>query len=153
MDCEPIHIELKKGAKPSAQWYYNIPKAYEGVIKCEVKRMCDIGVLEKLDHWTNSPWAAPTFVQAKKTGDVRVLTDLWEVNKNIKRKPFLLPQINNLIQKMQRFKAATALDLSQGYYSVPIDKESSQICTTILPWGNYSFKRLPMGLCSAPDIF
>ena len=36
---------------------------------------------------------------------------------------------------------------------MPINKESSQICTIILPWGNYSFKRLPMGLCSAPDIF
>ena len=91
---------LGKVAKPSAQRYYNVPKVYKGVTKREVKRMCDIGVLEKLDHWTNSPWAAPTFMQAKKTGDIHVLTDLREVNKNIKHKPFLLPWINDLIQKM-----------------------------------------------------
>ena len=92
-------------------------------------------------------------MQAKKTENVQVLTDLREVNKLIEYKPFLLLHINDLIQKMQKFKSATALDLSQGYYIVPIDKESSPICTIILPWDNYAYKRLPMGLCLAPDIF
>ena len=114
MDCRPIHIDLKPGAKSSKQRYYNVPKAYKGVTKREVKRMCDIGVLKKLDHHTNSPWAAPTFVQPKKTGDVRILKDLREVNKLIEKKLFPLPRINDLIQKIEKFKCAMALDLSQG---------------------------------------
>ena len=61
--------------------------------------MCDICVIEKLHHCTNSPWAAPTFVQPKKTEEVRVLIDLREVNKLIERKPFPLLHINDLIQK------------------------------------------------------
>ena len=32
--------------------------------------MCDTNVLEKLDHAEDSPWAAPTFAQPKKTGDI-----------------------------------------------------------------------------------
>ncbi len=40
-----------------------------------------------------------------------------------------------------------------GYYHIPIDEESQKLCTTILPWGKYQYKRLPMGLANAPDIF
>ena len=57
------------------------------------------------------------------------------------------------LQKIEQFKSATALDLSQGYYHIPLTKNAQKICTTILPWGKYSYKRLPMGLASAPDIF
>lgn len=54
---------------------------------------------------------------------------------------------------MQKFKSATTLDLSQGYYSIPIDKASQMACTTTLPWASYSYQRLPMGVASAPDLF
>ena len=114
--------------------------------------MCEIGEVEKLDHITNSPWTAPDFVQPKKTGGVQVLTDLREVNKQIEWKPFPLLRINYMIQKIEKFNSAMALDSSQGYYCTPIDKESGQICTTILPWGNYAWKRLHIGPFLAPDV-
>lgn len=34
-----------------------------------------------------------------------------------------------------------------------LDKESSRICTFNTPFGRYSFKRLPFGLTSAPEVF
>jgi hypothetical protein len=52
-------------------------------------RLTDIKVFEKCH---DSEWAAPTFVQPKKTGDIRILTDFRELNKYIKRKPFPLPK-------------------------------------------------------------
>ena len=57
------------------------------------------------------------------------------------------------MQKIEKFTCATAMDLSQGYYHIPLSEKAQKICTTILPWGKYSYKRLPMGLASAPDIF
>jgi hypothetical protein len=83
-----------------------------------------IGVL-KLDH--ESEWAAPTFVQPKKTGDVRILTDFRTPNEAICRKPFPLPKISDLLQKLQGFTYATAIDLSMGYYHIPLDDESQNI--------------------------
>ena len=47
----------------------------------------------------------------------------------------------------------TASDLFQRFYTIPIDKESQKICTTILPWGRYSQKCLPMGICQASHLF
>jgi hypothetical protein len=43
--------------------------------------------------------------------------------------------------------------LSQGYYSIPIDEKTQKICTTVLLWGKYAYKRLAMGIACAPDIF
>ena len=46
-----------------------------------------------------------------------------------------------------------AIDLSMGYYHVPLDKYSQGLCGTVMPWGVYKYKKLPMGICNAPDIF
>ena len=40
-----------------------------------------------------------------------------------------------------------------GYYHIELDPESSRICTIVLPWGKYEYRKLPMGLCNSPDIF
>ena len=48
---------------------------------------------------------------------------------------------------------ATALDLSIGYYHIPLDEYTQNLCTTSLPWGKFKYKQLPMGISSAPDIF
>ena len=78
----------------------------------------------KLGIWKRvhaSPWTAGTFIQPKKTGDIRVLTDFRKLNEYIVRKPHPLPKISELLQKLEGFKYATAIDLSMGYYHIPLD--------------------------------
>jgi hypothetical protein len=57
------------------------------------------------------------------------------------------------LRKLSVFKYATAIDLRMGYYHIPLDLEAQKVCTTILPWGKYQYKRLPMGVKTSPDIF
>ena len=57
------------------------------------------------------------------------------------------------MQQLENFASATALDLSQGFYTIPLDEESQKLCTTILPLGNYAYQRMPMGVACAPDMF
>ena len=123
---------------------------YEETTKREIQCLCNIGVLAKCN---DSVWEAPMFIQPKKTGNVRVLTDFRILNKYIQCKPYPLPKISDLLQKLEGFTWATALDLSMGsYYHIVLDKESSYLCTMILPWGKYCYCRLPMGLIGSPDI-
>jgi transposase InsO family protein len=153
LNVPPVHLELRplsKDEKPYHARPFPVPKCYEETTKKEIKRLCDIGVLTKCN---DSEWAAPTFIQPKKTGDVRVLTDFRVLNRYIKRKPYPLPKIADLLQKLEGFNWATALDLSMGYYHIVLDKESSYLCTMIVPWGKYRYCRLPMGLNGSPDIF
>ena len=57
------------------------------------------------------------------------------------------------MQQLERFESATALDLLQGFYTIPLDEESQLICATVFPWGKYCYTRMPMGVASAPDAF
>ena len=40
-----------------------------------------------------------------------------------------------------------------GYYHIRLDSDAQKLCTIILPWGKYKYKRLPMGLACSTDIF
>jgi hypothetical protein len=61
-----------------------------------------------------------------------------------------------VLQEIEGFSFATALDLNMGYYTIRLDPNAFKICTIIFLWGKYShkrFKRLPMGIAGSPDIF
>ena len=83
---------------------------------------------------------------------VRLISDFREVNKRLK-KPFPIPKISDILQKLQGFQFAISLDLNMGYYTIRLDPTASRICTIVLPWGKYSYLRLPTGIAGLPDIF
>jgi hypothetical protein len=89
----------------------------------------------------------------KKDQTVRFSSDFWEVNKRLVRKSFPIPKISTVLQEIEGFSYATALDLNMGYYTIRLDSDASKICTVIFPWGKYSYKRLPIGIAGSPDIF
>ena len=84
---------------------------------------------------------------------MRFISDFWQVNKCIKGKPFPLPKIQETLLQLEVFQYATALDLNMGYYTIQLDPDVQKICTIVLPWGKYSYLRLPMGVACSPDIF
>jgi len=85
LDIEPIRLEMREGITPHHARAFPVPKAYEAKVKKEIDRLESLGVLEKN---ADSEWAAPTFCQPKKTGDIRILTDFRKLNLGIRRKPF-----------------------------------------------------------------
>jgi hypothetical protein len=56
---------------------------------------------------------------------------------------------------MGGFSFTSALDLNMGYYHIKLDADAQKLCTIVFPWGkyNYIYKRLPMGIKLAPDVF
>jgi hypothetical protein len=127
-----------------------VPKVHKETIKKEVERLCQLGVLERQPA---SEWALPSFIIPKKDKTVCFLSDFWEVNKRLIRKPCPIPKIGTILQEIEGSSYATALDLSMGYYTIRLDPDASKIYTVIFPWGKYSYKRLPMGIAGFPDIF
>ena len=150
LDIKPVHLELKPDSVPYHARAFPVPQSLHATTKKEMDRLTQINVFEKN---SDSEWAAPTFVQPKKTGDVRILTDFRKLNSCLVRKPFPLPKVSELLQKLCNFWYATAIDLSMGYYHIPLDEASQELCTTVLPWGKYRYKVLPMGIKNSVDIF
>jgi hypothetical protein len=89
----------------------------------------------------------------KKKRNIHFLSNFWEVNKKLIRKPFPIPKISTVLQELEGFTFATALNLNMSFYTIRLDPDASRICTVIFPWGKYSYKRLPMGIAGSPDIF
>ncbi len=137
--------------KPYHGRAYPIPQIHRAVLMKEIDRLCSIGVLKWLP---NSEWASPIFIIPKKDGRVvRTISDFQELNKHIVRKPYPIPKISTMLQELECFTYATALDLNMGYYTIRLDPKSSKMCTIIFPWGKYSHQRLPMGFGGSADIF
>jgi hypothetical protein len=147
---KPVSFQLKEGVSPHHGQAFPVPKVHKETIMKEVERLCQLGVLERQPA---SEWALPSFIMPKKDKTVLFLSDFWEVNKRLLRKPFPIPKISTVLQEIEGFSNATALDLNMGYYTIRLDPDASKICTIILPWRKYSYKRLPMGIAGSPDIF
>ncbi len=115
----------------------------------QVERLCKLGVLERQSA---SEWALSSFIIPKKDETVCFLSNFWEVNRRLVRKPFPIPKISTVLQELEGFTFATALDLNMGYCTIRLDPDASNICSIIFPWGKYCYK-LPMGIAGSPDIF
>ncbi len=81
-----------------------------------------------------------------------MISNLGQLNKVIRRKPYLLPIITDILRKRSGYKVFTKLDVSMHYYTFELDKESQDLCTMITPFGKYKYLRLPTGLKCSPDI-
>ena len=75
------------------------------------------------------------FTVTKQETTIRSIADLMEVNKRIRRKPFPIRKIQELLHKLKGFQYATSLDLNMGYYNIKLTPKASSYCTVGLPWG------------------
>ncbi len=84
---------------------------------------------------------------------MRTISDFRELNKQTVRKLYPIPKISTTLQELEGFTYATTLDLNMGYYAIRLDPTATKMCTIIIPWGKYSYQRLPMGFSGSADIF
>jgi len=110
-----------------------------------------MGIIDPITDPTD--WCAPMVVVPKPGGDVRITTDFSELNKFIRRERFELPSVEATLAKLGRAKFFSKLDANSGFYQCVLDNQSSHLITFITPFGRYKYKRLPMGICSAPELF
>ena len=100
---------------------FPVPKIHEVTLRNELNRLCKIGVLR---NSSDSTWASPTFIIPKKNGTVRFISDFRYVNKCLIHKPYPIPKIADVLQKLEGVKYATSLDLHMGYFTVRLDSDS-----------------------------
>ena len=129
-NTDPIELKLCPEVKQYHAKAYPVPHSQEKKLKEEIDRMCSYGVLRKVNC---SEWGFPAFTIPKKDGTLRSIAGLRELKKRIKRKPFPIPKIQDMLQKLEGFKYATSLDLNMGYYHIQLSPKSSKYCTIVLP--------------------
>jgi hypothetical protein len=121
-------FQLREGVSPYHGQAFPVPKIHKDTIIKEVERLCEIGVLERQ---LLSEWALPSFIVPKEDRTIHLLRNFWEVNQRLVRKPLPIPEISTVLQELEGFTFATALDLNMGYYTIRLDPDASKICTII----------------------
>jgi hypothetical protein len=98
----------------------------------------------------NSPWGSPTLAVLKPNGDIQIVTDFRMVNLQLRRKPYPMPNILELFQCIDGYDFASTLDLRLRFHHIFLSEYASNVFTTVLPWGKYSYTRMPLGYTGAP---
>lgn len=128
---------------------YRIPYTHIKEIKEEVADLQRAGLVTT----STSEWASPIVHVKKKDGSRRLCVDFKKVNKVTKADPYPMPQIESMIDELADAKYISTLDLTKGYWQVPVDPASRNRTAFILPFGKFEFTVMPFGLAGAPAVF
>jgi hypothetical protein len=58
-----------------------------------------------------------------------------------------------MLQELEGFQFALALDLSMGYYTIPLTPGAKDLTTIVTEFGKFRYNLLPMGMCCSGDVF
>nr|GFA26194.1 reverse transcriptase domain-containing protein [Tanacetum cinerariifolium] len=148
-------ILLEEDYSPKVQSQRRVnPKIYD-VIKKEVEKLLDAGLIYPTSdiHWMlerlegneyycflDGFLATFRFLSTRKT-------------KKKPRLPVLLPFMDQMLERLAGNEYYCFLDGFFGYFQIPIDPKDQEKTTFTCPYGTFTYKRMPFGLCNAPGTF
>ncbi len=145
-----IHIE---GQQPEYRQQFRLPYQHLKVIQENVAGWIQAGIIEKANTRNNSP----IFCVPKKHGaGLRTVLDFRAINARSVKDKYSIRTIDECLESVGREKSTifSALDLSSGYWQVPLRKEDRDFTAFTIPGkGQYRWIVTPQGLMGAPATF
>nr|GEX07278.1 reverse transcriptase domain-containing protein [Tanacetum cinerariifolium] len=83
----------------------------------------------------------------------RVCIDYQKLNEATRKDHFPLPFIDQMLERLAGNEFYCFLDGFFGYFQIPIDPRDQEKTTFTCPYGMFSYRRMPFGLCNAPGTF
>ena len=111
--------------------------------------LLNIGVIQP----SSSEWASPPVLIRKKDGKVRWCIDYCALNNATIKDAFPLPNISECLDVLGDTMFFSTLDMSSGYYQIPIREEDRDKTAFLTKYGLFEHCRMPFGLCNAPATF
>ena len=136
-------------ANPVCLQPYRLPHAYRETARWDLQDMEQNGIIEP----SSSEWAAPIVLVKKKDGTLRFCVDYRKLNSLSQADAYPMPRIDELIDQLGQAMYVTTLDLTQGYWQVPVAEKAREKTAFVAPFGLYQFRMMPFGLQGAPATF
>nr|GEW32255.1 reverse transcriptase domain-containing protein [Tanacetum cinerariifolium] len=83
----------------------------------------------------------------------RVCIDYRKLNEATRKDHFSLPFMDQMLKRLAGNDYYCFLDGFSGYFQIPIDPKDQENTTFTCPYGMFSYRHIPFGLCNAPDMF
>ena len=142
-NCQPVRSKQRRRS----------PKDTQTLIGC-VREMEAAGLIQK----SESPWSSqPVLVRKVRDGIVldekRPCWDYRWVNELIFGDAYSLPLPEDMFDKLQGCRLFSKLDLTKGFWQIPLDEASKKILAMDTPLGLYEPNSMPFGMKNAPAVF
>lgn len=149
------HIELKDPkCRPVKCRERRRSPADEAALRTAVEEMLAKGLVRpSKSEWVSQP------VMVKKVRDGVVLEEkrpCWDyrlVNNLIKGDAFPLPLPENMFDLLQGSRVFSKLDLTKGFWQIPLAEDSKAILAMSTPLGLMEPNNMPFGMKNAPSVF
>ncbi|XP_029162889.1 uncharacterized protein LOC114934371 [Nylanderia fulva] len=118
-------------------------------VTAHINEWLDKGIIQP----SLSEYASPVVLVKKGTGETRLCVDYRQLNKKIIKDRYPLPLIDDQLDALQGASIFSTIDLKNGFFHVPMEKESRKYTSFVVPDGQYEFLYAPFGLCNSPAVF
>ena len=138
---------------PVAQRQRRILYAYVQAVDKKLEELLSTDVIEETEGPT--PWVSPVVIAPKMNGYIRLCVDLRRANEAIIRERHPLPTMDESLHEASGRTVVSKINLPWGFHQVELEKLSWHLdLTTFVANGKlYSYKRLPFGISSAPQLY
>jgi len=143
------HTIVLTSNQPIRSKPYNIPYNARETLRSEVKKMLDMGIIRK----SHSPYASPVVMVNKKDGTTRLCIDYRKLNKITVFDPEPITTAESLFADLSGDRYFTKIDLTKGYWQIPIVKEDIPKTAFVTPDGCYEFVKVPFGQVNSGAVF
>jgi hypothetical protein len=116
---------------------YPIPFHTQNVIKAEVEKMLQLKVIEP----SSSPYSSPVVIARKREGTNRFCIDFRKLNNITVFDAEPMQNPDSIFSKIIGQKFVSKIDLSKGYWQVPMEEDSKPMTTSSTPTGLYHFEQ------------
>ena len=111
--------------------------------------MLELGVIEE----SHSAWSSPIVLVGKPDGSIRFCVDYRKVNDVSRFDAYPMPRVDELLDRLGTARFFSTLDLTKGYWQIPLSPESKEKTAFSAPDGLYQFRTFLFGLFGAPATF
>ncbi|GJS78588.1 reverse transcriptase domain-containing protein [Tanacetum coccineum] len=161
-------ILMEEDYEPTVQSQRRVNPKIHDVIKKEVEKLLDAGLIYPISY---SSWVSLVHCVPKKGGMTvvknddndliptrlvtgwRVCIDYRKLNEATRKDHFPLPFMDQMLERLAGNQYYCFLDGFSGYFHIPIDQKDQEKTTFTCPYETFAYRRMPFGLCNAPDTF
>ncbi|MGL4849714.1 MAG: RNase H-like domain-containing protein [Clostridium sp.] len=141
IDTIPGEIVVSKPTK--------IPQAMEDKVEEEVRRLLKLGYIVP----SESTWLNKVSPVMKPNGTVRLTANLMCLNNLVILDKYSLPDMMEMIYKLNDKVYKTKIDLKDGFYQIPLHSNDRHKTAFRIKNRLYEWTRMPMGFKNSPAVF
>uniref|UniRef100_K7F0Q0 ribonuclease H n=1 Tax=Pelodiscus sinensis TaxID=13735 RepID=K7F0Q0_PELSI len=142
------HISTLPGQRVRDQ-HRPLPRKMWGLVERELQAMLEMGVIEE----SRSEWRSPIVLVPKPDGTMRFCIDFRKVNAISRFDAYPMPRVDELLERLGKARYLSTLDLTKGYWQIPLTPTSKEKTAFPTPFGLYQFITMPFGLHGAAATF